>query len=87
MSSARIFCAVTLRGCKRAGELLKSSGRVRTALWPGIAAMPRRFARCATSRSLTSGLGGGSRHPGGESGVFSRPSLLPYTPISNSTLS
>ena len=32
-------------------------------------------------------FGGGSRTPGEESGVFSRPSLVPWTPISISTLS
>jgi hypothetical protein len=56
-------------------------------LWPATTGIRRRAARCRISRSLTSGFGGGSRQPGGESGVFSNPSLAPYTPMSISTLS
>ncbi len=87
MSRAMICCPVRLPGCNFAGELFQSNCRVSTARWQATVGIPSFPACFWMSRSLTIGFGGGNRHPAGESGVFSRPSLLPYMPTNISTLS
>ena len=87
MDSLSTRWASGLFGCTSPGSVSWSWTSESTAMWEGITGMPSSAqARCSKS-SWARGAGGARRTPGDELGVFSSPSLDPYTPTSLSVLS
>src|SRR5690242_13197896 len=85
IDSATILCAVVSPGCSFAGIVFQSCALVSTARWIGTTGIPSFLPNFCDTNSAARPFGGGCNVSGGELGVFSSPSLLPYTPISNST--
>src|SRR5712672_2118721 len=81
IASANVAAAFGWFGCSLAGIFLSSSARVIIARCAGMTGILRRSHDFLISNSYARGLGGGKSTPGGELGVFSNPSFVPYTPM------